>query len=316
MSGDQNTPPPDWSSVTVEPRCPQCGYNLRGLAETRCPECGREFDWAAVMSDAEQRLDHALFEYQWRKRPIRSYCGTVARSLLPWRFWRRMAKSGRPRLMPLLAMLPITWAICALLLLATDFAGHHSMVYALRVAYGVQTSWPFYWPWHSYSDHIVVMVLLLALIWLCVAMCSQALARKGFGQGDVLRLLVLSAIPAVCASLAFSMVSTFIEPIEILTAPPFWLRRWMWIPAMYGNKLCILFFAASFCIGASRYLGIRRGWLWGLIVLGLTVAILTSLMYSVSVHYYGSLANPALSLLGRWWWGYESLIGKIYTLSR
>ena len=25
-------------------RCPQCGYDLRGLPENRCPECGNFFD--------------------------------------------------------------------------------------------------------------------------------------------------------------------------------------------------------------------------------------------------------------------------------
>ena len=30
------------SSPTLH--CPQCGYNLTGLAQNRCPECGREFD--------------------------------------------------------------------------------------------------------------------------------------------------------------------------------------------------------------------------------------------------------------------------------
>ncbi|MCG3132083.1 MAG: hypothetical protein FLDDKLPJ_02893 [Phycisphaerae bacterium] len=34
--------------LTAELRCPQCGYDLRGIPQERCPECGFGFDVAAL----------------------------------------------------------------------------------------------------------------------------------------------------------------------------------------------------------------------------------------------------------------------------
>lgn len=37
-------PIPDWNL-----KCPNCGYNLRGLPEHRCPECGQTFDMDRIV---------------------------------------------------------------------------------------------------------------------------------------------------------------------------------------------------------------------------------------------------------------------------
>lgn len=46
MSRRSNQPVPDPASNLADSglRCPQCDYNLTGLAESRCPECGAAFD--------------------------------------------------------------------------------------------------------------------------------------------------------------------------------------------------------------------------------------------------------------------------------
>lgn len=35
----------DWDrkKEQAEFRCPECGYNMRGLSEAKCPECGAQF---------------------------------------------------------------------------------------------------------------------------------------------------------------------------------------------------------------------------------------------------------------------------------
>lgn len=71
-------------------RCPQCGYNLTGLAEPRCPECGAAFDWAQVRA-AAHRGPAIAFERArgWRKLP--AFFLTAATVLLaPWVFARQM----------------------------------------------------------------------------------------------------------------------------------------------------------------------------------------------------------------------------------
>ena len=62
----------DWSvAVPVEHlTCEKCDYHLFGLTETRCPECGTRFTWNEAL-DAYRRRQKPLFEYRWRKKPVR-----------------------------------------------------------------------------------------------------------------------------------------------------------------------------------------------------------------------------------------------------
>lgn len=47
-----HSPEPKPSSpVDEQLHCPQCGYNLTGIASRRCPECGVRFDRRALMID-------------------------------------------------------------------------------------------------------------------------------------------------------------------------------------------------------------------------------------------------------------------------
>lgn len=36
---------------TTGRKCPNCGYDLRGLPASRCPECGRPFGWTPPPAD-------------------------------------------------------------------------------------------------------------------------------------------------------------------------------------------------------------------------------------------------------------------------
>ncbi len=88
---------PAESAATQPPpahvECPRCGYDLRGAVhswrescpmEGRCAECGLDFEWWRLITHGT----HAwLFEYHWRRRPIRSLIQTFARMCRPKRFW-------------------------------------------------------------------------------------------------------------------------------------------------------------------------------------------------------------------------------------
>lgn len=52
--------------------------------EGRCAECGLEFEWWRIHSHVTHPW---LFEYHWRKRPIRSLVRTIATMCRPRRFW-------------------------------------------------------------------------------------------------------------------------------------------------------------------------------------------------------------------------------------
>jgi hypothetical protein len=95
------------AAVDQDVLCPLCDYNLRGLVEPRCPECGHRFDWAEML-DRDQWEHRWLFEHQ-SKRRFRAFYYTFWMSLLPWRFW----KSVRPTHKPRLARLFGYWLVCA-----------------------------------------------------------------------------------------------------------------------------------------------------------------------------------------------------------
>ncbi|MBU0618341.1 MAG: hypothetical protein KKI02_11535 [Planctomycetes bacterium] len=53
-SDPSSTAAPDGpAAIDTGLRCPECEYNLTGLADPRCPECGTTFDWEDVRQAAE-----------------------------------------------------------------------------------------------------------------------------------------------------------------------------------------------------------------------------------------------------------------------
>jgi len=95
--------------------CPRCGYNLRGIIQTwnqtgacpltgKCSECGFDFNWKRVF----EIPDHPwLFEYHWRRNPIRSFFTTLYRSAFPWKFWREIDLFWPVRIWPIVVMIII-----------------------------------------------------------------------------------------------------------------------------------------------------------------------------------------------------------------
>ncbi len=87
--------------------CVTCGYHLYGLPGGRCPECGDPIDWSAVLrAHHERRLP--LFEYRWRRQPVRSFVRTWWMSLWPRRMWRHVALTDPPRIGPLVVFVLAT----------------------------------------------------------------------------------------------------------------------------------------------------------------------------------------------------------------
>jgi ribosomal protein L37E len=99
----------DWAeAVPIEQlTCRHCGYHLYGLRDTRCPECGQSFTWQEALT-AYHRRRIPLFEWQWRKRPVRSLMGTWLRALLPGRLWRTLDLHDPPQVGALWVMVAIS----------------------------------------------------------------------------------------------------------------------------------------------------------------------------------------------------------------
>jgi len=142
-TASDGSPPPDWNLVhfnvrcarcgqdlrgLTEPKCPacaldfgwadvvpleeltclNCGYHLFGLSETRCPECGQTFVWNDVLAVYHQTKS-PYFEYQWRRRPLRSLWLTWSHAIRPWKLWNEMDIQSPPRVGSLLFL----YFICA-----------------------------------------------------------------------------------------------------------------------------------------------------------------------------------------------------------
>jgi hypothetical protein len=91
---------PDWDAIAFDVFCSRCEYNLRGLIQPRCPECGLEFNWVDAL-DWKSRAHDYLFEYNWRRKPVRSWLQTVWRSFRPRRFWTEVSLHDRVHAGPL-----------------------------------------------------------------------------------------------------------------------------------------------------------------------------------------------------------------------
>jgi hypothetical protein len=76
--------------------CPRCGYDLSGTPASwtshcplqgQCTECGLELEWSRVFVLSEHDW---LFEYHWRRGPLRRLILTILHALRPRRFWTQV----------------------------------------------------------------------------------------------------------------------------------------------------------------------------------------------------------------------------------
>lgn len=100
-----------------KPICPRCGYDFTGTVVTwttscpldgRCTECGYELNWSEVFVASEHPW---LFEYHWRRNPIRRLVLTILNALRPRRFWGSVRLTDPVYLRPAM----IIGAVCLLL---------------------------------------------------------------------------------------------------------------------------------------------------------------------------------------------------------
>ena len=115
---------PNWEE-TLDLPCPRCGYNLRMLTVARCPECGLVFRWREIIEAANATFETGgFFEFDWQRRPLGAFLTTVARTLTPWRFWRRMPIAAKPHVLVLLVMIPLTFLLLLAMSALGDLAWH------------------------------------------------------------------------------------------------------------------------------------------------------------------------------------------------
>lgn len=303
-SAATSTDAPDWGTLTLELRCPRCGYNLRLLPQPRCPECGLQFAWAEVVAAAQRKLDCPLFEYHWRDRPIRSFLVTIWRALLPWRLWTRTPIASEPQVGPLLALIPLLLlfeAICCV----GAYYGWAS--YAL---------WPIGappWPlcrallWGAYGCMVLGHFPVPLVMWGALLIFQQTINRYHIRRAQFLRLMVLSGAALVAWNTVETLVYCGFCVVEFRVALRIPTGRWV-LSAM--DFLPTVAFVISVCCGLSLYLRVRCGWLMGLLSsVVAALAILTPLpvltvLTGSSDHFYADWVGklwPGIGQLLRSW---------------
>ena len=104
--------------AAAQPACPDCGYDLSGVAASwadacplsgTCSECGAALIWSDVMNAPDRTLPWFVEHPAPGRRPglfLRSWA-TWALTLIPWAFWWRVSFSGQRSLWRLFLWLPL-----------------------------------------------------------------------------------------------------------------------------------------------------------------------------------------------------------------
>lgn len=220
----------DWSeAVPLEKlTCLHCGYHLYGLREMRCPECGSSFTWEHVLDDYRRRKK-PFFEYQWRRRPVRSLVRTWFWALRPSKLWARFNIHDPPQVKPLLALVVVSLLLFAFLAGALDGF----------------SSW--FWPWWNWGRPTVGRwpVLLDDLPRYVLRAFKSAIPYSGI-------LVVVWTLTSLAALMVFrqSMRRFKVRTVQVLRV---WAHA---VPLMLPGAALLFFLGVSIRINLTVYVGI------------------------------------------------------------
>jgi hypothetical protein len=291
---------PDWATLTLRLECPRCGYDLRLLPQPRCPECGLEFAWDDVLRAAEQRVDCSLFEYQWRRRPLRAFFGTIGRSLFPWRLWRQVRLTDTPRVGPLLALALITLLLASACNLLIDVFGN----WAFQRLQGRPVSLRWFilvFVSNRYASglllHRTLLVVVTAMLtWLALLLFRPTLVRYRVRWDQLLRVTVLA------------LVGFAGWQILVRVAVFGYVMVWPYLRTPWDELLPLVSFVLSMALGLSVYLKLRHGWWLGVVTVSVLFLFLLTLTLGASVFVYDSYSNPVSDLIGWIWPGLTGFV--------
>jgi len=264
--------PPDWQQFTLDLSCPRCGYNLRMLTGSRCPECGLDFDWAEVIAAADDRRACPLFEYQWRKRPIRSFLHTVWLTMRPKRLWSQTSLAVEPRVGPLFALLAAVLVMYVTVLVASQNL-HNA--YSMLMYYS-RLNRPFRWsplfiidPAIGHAMEAGFLLVSIATVWMYIQVFRQSIARCRVRQDHFLRILILSFLPMMAIKAIVAILTQWLP--EVL---PWSVRGPVsQVVQVLFDAAALLFMMVSLKAGLTDYLKLDRGgWV---AVAAMTLTLLT-----------------------------------------
>ncbi|MCH7814847.1 MAG: hypothetical protein IID40_12600 [Planctomycetes bacterium] len=229
----------DWAEAVPLDKltCLNCGYHLFGLEQPRCPECGRDFTWEGVLDDYRRRKK-PLFEYHWRRQPVRAFCRAWWLSWRPWRLWRHIDIHDPPAVPGLLVLLLLsatvfvvslpllvwigTWAIEWLE--GAIWGGPQPTALGWRTSTGAwrrvpgERQGPWGWPLAWYGNWLKFIGAAFTAGFCALLLLRQSMARAKVKARHVLRVYVYAALP-LAAGHALYCAAAFALDVAVLYRP-------------------------------------------------------------------------------------------------
>lgn len=276
---------PDWSRFEAELRCPRCEYNLRMLTTPRCPECGLEFGWRELISAKADERECPVFEYQWRRRPVRSFLCTFGLALLPWRLWRIVRLEFEPRLGPLLALTVITFI--ALHVISAGVSGIWQMtidrVYGGSVGFWASFGRSFGWP--AVTGTLQTKLAPLLIVTASIAIYRLTLVRFRIRMAHVIRIGLLAWLGWFGGAFVIGLILA-LTCIVLLLNRPLWAETVMYHTEGTLPLPALAIYFASIVLGFHDYMRLRRS---------LIAAIASMLLATVAITVFTLAYNTQVS---------------------
>ena len=187
--------------------------------------------WAEVFVLAEHPW---LFEYHWRRRPLRRLLSTIRHACRPARFWREVRMSDPIHLRPA-AVVAITVLMAVLVAIVASIVGWH---HHFNQRWGAVVSGPDYW---------------LELVGTAITAVPRLVAERALGG-----LLVLFGMPLLFALLPTTLRQARVRPAHIVRIGFYALVG----PAVLATGWAGLH-AALALIGAGGWAGVLDPQHWG-----------------------------------------------------
>lgn len=255
----------EWSEVAPieQLTCLHCQYHLYGLTENRCPECGNAFTWEEVLLDYQHKRK-PLFEYRWRKTPVRSFFGTWLRTLRPKKFWSMLDLHDPPQARALGIMVfasILVFYLCEVFMETID----------TWLWYGI-SQWRFsrfynssMWLWisdfpsafiDSFTTNEIISDTLSLFLWMATSMVSLLVFQQSMRRYKILTVQIFRvwsySIPF--APILVSILSYLISYYYTISGE--WYPIWV---DVFGGLFLIVFVIRSLQIAYSKYLRMDHG---------------------------------------------------------
>ncbi len=210
--------------------CPRCSYNLQGSVSTwvkagccpfygQCSECGLGLSWRDVFVES----DHPwLFEYHWRRKPIRSFLKTARLAFRPAEFWQSVTMSDKMnlRVQVLVIIIPLVMLIITRFVLALV---SYNLIRPIGSGFYFLDLFD-HWKWRGFSwytifgiefDRMVIAVICWSiLVIICFYLLPVSIRRAKVRRIHLWRIMTYSLLPCTIFLLAIAVMDAILTVLN------------------------------------------------------------------------------------------------------